>query len=77
MAKQKDKIEPHEKIYKSRQQIFLDNIIGGIAWGVGSVVGATLVISMIGFLLARLENFPFIGDIAHNIVEEIGGIDGE
>lgn len=63
--------QPSEKIYKTRQQLFLDNLLGGIAWGVGSVIGATLVIGILGFSIAQLKTVPFLGDVVAVIIHEI------
>ena len=63
--------EPAYQVYRSRHRLFIDNLVGGVAWGVGGVIGATVVVAVILFVLAQLENFPFIGNIAKNIVEEM------
>lgn len=55
----------------SHKSIIARNFIGGIAWGVGSVIGATLIIAIaIGFL--RTINFiPIIGTFATQVVSEV------
>lgn len=63
--------EPHQNVYRSRKQIVIDNLLGGIAWGLGSIIGATIVVSLIGFLLSQVETVPFIGKIVQNVVQEI------
>ena len=40
-----------------KRNIIINNFIGGLAWGVGSVIGATIVISI---LIGVLRNFNFI-----------------
>ena len=39
-----------------RRTIIVNNFLGGLAWGVGSVLGATIVISV---LFGVLRNFDF------------------
>lgn len=56
---------------KSRKQIFIDNAIGGLAWGVGSVIGATIIIGLLGLIISRSRNIPLIGDVVNVIIEEI------
>lgn len=58
-------------IYKSRKDLFIDNLIGGISWGVGSVVGATVVIGMLGFVIAQTQSIPFLGKIVNVVTTEI------
>ncbi|MBN2015342.1 hypothetical protein JW766_00735 [Candidatus Dojkabacteria bacterium] len=60
------------KIYlRSRKQIILDNLIGGIAWGVGSAIGATLIIGLISFVFVKTRNVPLIGDLLTQIGQEV------
>ncbi len=35
----------------SRKQIMLANFLGGLSWGIGSVIGASVVITIIVWLL--------------------------
>lgn len=34
-----------------KRQIILYNFLGGLAWGFGTVVGATIVVAIIGYIL--------------------------
>lgn len=56
---------------KPRKQIFIDNAIGGLAWGVGSIIGATVIIGVLGLVISRSRNIPLIGDVVNVIIEEI------
>ncbi len=53
-----------------KRTVILNNFLGGLAWGFGTVVGATLVVAI---LLALSKNFtfiPFVKDIT-NTYEQI------
>ncbi len=43
----------------------------GIAFGLGSVIGATLVVSVLGYALSTVNFLPIIGDWANEIAKEI------
>lgn len=43
----------------------------GVAFGLGSVVGATLVVSALGYALSTVDFLPIIGDWANEIANEI------
>lgn len=43
----------------------------GIAFGLGSVVGATLVVSLLVYSLAQINFIPIIGDWAAQIADRI------
>lgn len=70
MVKKQESIqqEKSQAIYKTRKQLVFDNFLSGIAWGVGSGLGATLVLTLIGFILAQSQELPFIGQIIENFI---------
>jgi len=43
----------------------------GVAFGLGSVIGATIVVSLLISFLAQIEFIPIIGEWAVEIMEEI------
>jgi hypothetical protein len=67
----KEKVELAHRVYRSRQALFIDNMIGGIAWGAGSVMGATVVVAVIGLILSQLVRVPLIGSYISDVVEEV------
>lgn len=55
--------------HKSRRQVYLMNFFRGIFFGVGSVIGATLVVAIIVWLLSLLVDIPGgVGDFVQYIV---------
>lgn len=59
-------VEPYEhplnvNTHLSKKQILINNFLGGMAWGFGSVVGATAVIATVTYILKRLGVFDTIG----------------
>ncbi len=56
---------------KARSRIFIDNLLGGIAWGFGSIIGATIIIGVFGLAITRSQHIPLIGDIVQVFLEEI------
>jgi hypothetical protein len=43
----------------------------GLAFGLGTVVGATALVSVVALVLGQIEFVPIIGEIARAIIEEI------
>lgn len=43
----------------------------GLAFGFGSVAGATIVVSIVGYILNQMEVVPIIGDWAKQLAAEI------
>lgn len=46
----------------------LDNFLGGIAWGLGTVVGISLIAVTVGFLISKIDLIPIIGDWLANVL---------
>ena len=64
--------EKFKKAYtEPRRRIVFNNFLGGLAWGFGTVVGATVIIGMLGLFVARTRNVPFLGEITRIVIEEI------
>ena len=49
------------KVYKDAKELFWHNLLGGIGWGLGSVLGATIIVGILGLLLNWLGGLPVIG----------------
>ena len=43
----------------------------GLAFGLGSVVGATILVSLFGYWLSQIEFLPLIGEWAREIADQI------
>jgi hypothetical protein len=62
---------PMYKIYKSIPELMLANFLAGIAWGVGSLIGGTVIVALIGFILARTLELPTINEFVDATLSEI------
>jgi len=57
---------------KNRAQVYKMNFVRGIFFGVGSVLGATVVIAIVAGLLSMFTDLPGgIGNFIQNIVDAI------
>lgn len=56
---------------KSKKQIFIENFIGGTGWGLGTAVGAVIVVALLGFLAAKARAIPFIGQVIYDIMQAV------
>ena len=57
--------------FKSAKRIIIDNFLGGMAWGLGGVIGATLIVGLLGLAIVRTKSVPLIGDVVKVVVTEI------
>lgn len=50
-------------------------IIRGLAFGLGSVLGATILVSILAYFLSGMDFIPILGDWAAQIAEQIQTVD--
>jgi uncharacterized oligopeptide transporter (OPT) family protein len=51
----------------SKRQIILGNFFGGLAWGFGSVLGATIVIALLIGFFKTFNFLPYANEIASTV----------
>ncbi len=47
--------------YKNRKRIFIDNLLGGIAWGLGATVGISALLAIVGIVMSKINLIPIVG----------------
>lgn len=58
-------------LHNSPVKLVVFQFFRGLAFGLGTVLGATILVSLLGWWLAQFEFVPILGDWAARIVEEI------
>lgn len=60
-----NEIERHltANVNLKKRQVILLNFLGGLAWGFGTVVGATVVVAIIGYILSLFGVFEVFKQI--------------
>ena len=61
----------YQRVHAPIGRMLLNNLLGGIAWGFGTVLGATIVVALLILLLSKLNSVPIIGDFFSNILQTI------
>lgn len=57
--------------YNSIPRLMWFHLLKGIALGLGSVLGATVVLSAFVYVLSQIEFIPVIGDMVSKIIEVV------
>ena len=57
--------------YVNRKKLYYENFMRGITFSVGSIIGATVVITLILWVLSAFDTAPFIGHIVKSIQDAI------
>ncbi|MBT4366180.1 hypothetical protein HOD15_02030 [Candidatus Peregrinibacteria bacterium] len=75
LAKEIGKIKQMEviKIFRHPWKFLGLSMVKGIMVGFGSVLGATVFLSIFIYLLARISLVPFVGDFVESVMAEIQG----
>lgn len=60
-----------EDHYEHRWNIYKVNFFRGIAFGLGSVLGATVVVALLLWVLSWFVDLPFLGHLFHDTRETI------
>ena len=60
------------RIYSSSRRIIWTNFLRGLAFGLGSVIGASILVYITVQILAQIEFIPILGDWALRLISEIG-----
>lgn len=63
--------EPHERVYRTKKRIMIDNFVGGIAWGLGATIGLAIVFTLLGLILNNIGVVPILGEFILNINEYV------
>jgi hypothetical protein len=71
--RQLDKLNNHKLIlaYNSIPRLLWFHLLKGVAFGLGSVLGATVVLSTLVYLLSQMEFIPIIGEWVSAIIEVV------
>lgn len=59
------------RVESSLPQVAFWNLVRGLAWGLGSVIGATLLISFLVQALGSIDFIPVLGEWGQRLIEEI------
>ncbi len=59
------------RIHNSVWRLLTFQFVRGLAFGLGSVIGATILVSVIGYTLAQMNFIPIIGEWAKQIADMI------
>lgn len=58
-------------MHNSLWRLVMFQFTRGLAFGFGSVLGATILVSLVGWWVAQIEFIPIIGDWAAQIMDRI------
>ncbi len=63
------------KIYNSIKKILFISFLKGLVSGLGWIIGATILVSLLTYILSQIEFIPILGDIVSQLIKEIEAFD--
>ena len=74
LRKEIERLNNHRfiRIQNSMPRLIGFQFLRGLALGLGTVVGASVLVSIVGYFLAQIDFLPIVGDWAASIAEQIG-----
>ena len=63
------------KIHSSFWKIILVSLLRGLASGLGWVLGATILVSLLTYTLSQIEFIPILGEWVSELIQEIEAFD--
>lgn len=64
-------MEPNEKIYRNKKEIFLNNIIGGFGWSIGATIGIAIIFAILTYIVAKINLVPIVGNFVTDVIKEV------
>lgn len=64
-------MDKYEQVKASKKSIITNNLLGGVAWGIGATVGATMLLAILGFILSKFDTAPFVGDYVSQVARYV------
>ncbi len=55
----------------SYKNIFTVNFLGGVAWGLGATVGLAIILTILGFLINKLNLVPIVGSFIAGLLKPV------
>lgn len=63
--------ELFQDFYKHRYQLYWMNLLRGVFFGFGTVIGGTLIVAVLLWLLGLFNQVPFIGEFVDTIQRSV------
>ena len=73
LTKEVETLNQHRciRVQNSVWRMMLYQLSRGLAFGLGSVLGATIVVSIVAWFISQIEFIPLIGEWASEILKQI------
>lgn len=60
-------MDKYDQVKESKKTLIANNLLGGVAWGIGATIGATFLLTLFGFILSKFNTAPFVGEYVSQV----------
>jgi len=50
-------------------KMLINNFLGGIAWGLGVIIGTTIILALIAFFVSKVDFVPILGKFLSDVIK--------
>ncbi len=72
----KENIRGFERVFLPLKKVVLFNFMGGMAWGLGAFLGATILVGILIIIFDMLGGVPLIGNLIENVFHQVDVMNG-
>ena len=63
--------QKYENTSVSKKNLFINNFLGGVAWGLGATIGVALILTILGFIAQAVNPIPVIGTFISHLIDYV------
>jgi len=60
--------QKHFNVERGLRRIMVSNFVGGVAWGLGVTVGASVLLGILGYFASNIGIIPVIGKFIQDLL---------
>jgi len=57
--------------YIDKKRLYLENFLRGVFFSIGTILGATIGIALLLWILSLFNNVPLVGDVVKNVQQSV------
>ncbi len=60
--------QKHFNVERGLKRIIISNFVGGVSWGLGVTIGASLLLGILGYFASNIGIIPVVGKFVQDLL---------